>query len=180
VSRVEWDDLGREIYGRGHLTGEFWLRSGGISHDYFDQYQFESDPRLLRDVAEELIGLLPDGVDMLAGMELGGVPLAAVCSQRCGLPTVFVRKRPSRYGTRKRTEGASVAGARVAVIKDVVTAGTQVLEACRDLEAKGAEIAAVVCVVDRGTGGSRNLERAGLTLRSLFTLSEISNAGALP
>jgi hypothetical protein len=36
--------------------------------------------------------MLPSGVEVLAGLELGGVPLAVVAAQVCGLPTVFVRK----------------------------------------------------------------------------------------
>jgi orotate phosphoribosyltransferase len=55
--------LGDRIYERARLTGEFRLRSGATSSEYFDKYMFESDPRLLREIAEELVCLLPAGVE---------------------------------------------------------------------------------------------------------------------
>ena len=44
--------LARRIHDRAHLEGEFQLRSGAVSGEYFDKYLFESDPELLRAVAE--------------------------------------------------------------------------------------------------------------------------------
>jgi len=179
MSAMEWEDLGCRIYERANLNGEFWLRTGNVVDEYFDKYQLEADPLLLRDVAEALVTMLPARVEILAGVELGGVALATVCSQRCGLPTAFVRKRPDVYGTRRFTEGVRVAGCRVAVIKDVITSGEQVVRACEELRTEGAEIASVMCIIDRRTGGSTRLARAGLHLRSLFTMSEIQEAGGI-
>jgi orotate phosphoribosyltransferase len=90
--------LARQIFERIRLTGEFRLRSGSFSNEYFDKYLFESDPVLLREVAGALLELMPrDEVDALAGLELGGVPLATVASQISGLPTLFVRKKAKDY-----------------------------------------------------------------------------------
>ena len=36
------------------LHGEFTLRSGAVSNEYFDKYRFESDPALLKAIAEHL------------------------------------------------------------------------------------------------------------------------------
>jgi orotate phosphoribosyltransferase len=171
-------ELGDRICGRARLTGEFRLRSGATSSEYFDKYLFESDPRLLREIAEELVGLLPAGVELLAGLELGGVPLAVVASQVSGLPTVFVRKTAKSYGTCRLAEGGEVAGARIAVIEDVVTSGGQVIESCRELRDRGAEIAAVLCVIDRQAGGRENLADEGLDLRALFTMSQLQERRA--
>src|SRR5215469_13057688 len=95
------DSLARRVYERAHLDGEFRLRSGQVSHEYFDKYMLESDPALLHAVAGALVAMLPDDVQALAGLELGGVPLATVASQICGLPTLFVRKQAKTYGTRR-------------------------------------------------------------------------------
>jgi orotate phosphoribosyltransferase len=103
-------ELADRIYERARLTGEFRLRSGATSNEYFDKYLFESDPRLLREIAEELVGLLPTGVELLTGLELGGVPLAVAASQVLGLPTVFVCKAAKTYGTCRLAEGGDVAG----------------------------------------------------------------------
>lgn len=101
--------LGSRIGQVCRLTGTFTLRSGQVSDEYFDKYLFESDPVLLREVAEAMVALLPD-CDVLAGLEMGGIPLVAVMSQLTGLPAVFVRKQAKEYGTRKATEGVAVAG----------------------------------------------------------------------
>jgi orotate phosphoribosyltransferase len=174
-SRVQ---LAHRIYTRSHLAGEFVLRSGAISDEYFDKYHFESDPILLRDVAGALATLLPSEVDALAGLELGGVPLATVCSQLTGLPTLFVRKQAKEYGTRRIAEGGPVAGRRLAVIEDVITSGGQAIESCRQLRAEGATIAAVLCVIDREAGGVKNLAGAELELRAVFTRSQLHREAA--
>jgi orotate phosphoribosyltransferase len=164
--------LARRVYERSRLTGEFRLRSGAVSGEYFDKYLFESDPRLLREIAEALVSMLPEGVDALAGLELGGVPLASVASQVSGLPTLFVRKQAKDYGTCRLAEGGEVAGRRLAVIEDVITSGGQVIESCRELRDQGAEVAAVLCVIDREAGGA-NIAAEGIELRALFTMSQL-------
>jgi orotate phosphoribosyltransferase len=170
--------LARRIYERSHLLGDFTLRSGQRSGEYFDKYLFESDPALLREIAEAMAALLPPGIDALAGLELGGVPLASVASQVCGLPALFVRKQPKTYGTCRLAEGGEVAGRRLAVFEDVITSGGQVVESCAALRELGAEIAVVLCVIDREAGGAQRLAAEDLPLRSLFTMSQLTAAAA--
>ena len=170
------ESLARRIYNRSHLIGEFKLRSGATSDEYFDKYLFESDPELLREVAQALARLLPDEVDAVAGLELGGVPLATVLSQVAGLPALFVRKQAKTYGTCRLAEGGEVAGRRLVVIEDIVSSGGQVVASCRALRERGAEIAAVLCVVDRESGGAAAIAAEGLELRSAFTMSEVRAA----
>jgi orotate phosphoribosyltransferase len=171
-------DLARRVYRASHLTGTFVLRSGATSDEYFDKYRFESDPRLLREVAEAMAGLLPEGADGLAGLELGGVPLASVLSQLTGLPAAFVRKQAKPYGTRRQAEGLDVAGRRLVLVEDVVTSAGAVVEACHALRAEGAEVAVAVCVIDREAGGPARLAEVGVELRPLFTMTRLKEAGA--
>lgn len=166
-------ELARRIYEAAHLEGEFLLRSGQISNEYFDKYRFESDPELLAAIAEQMEALLPEGTQWLAGLELGGIPLATALSLRTGLPTLFVRKKPKPYGTQRLAEGGDFAGSRVAVIEDVITTGGQVIESTRALADLGAEIVGVICVIDREAGGRENIAQAGWELRSVFTKSEL-------
>ena len=168
--------LAAAVYDRAHLTGEFLLRSGAVSHEYFDKYRFEADPAMLRAIAESMLPLLPDGVEVLAGLELGGVPLAVALSQLTGLPTAFVRKRAKEYGTRRLAEGADVEGRRVLVVEDVVTSGGQVVLSTADLRAAGAEVDHAVCVIDRQSGGADALAAVGVALRPLFTMAELKAA----
>ncbi len=70
--------LARKIFEVSDLTGEFRLRSGTLSSDYFDKYQFEADPGIIREVVVQLKELLPSEIELLAGLELGGIPLVTL------------------------------------------------------------------------------------------------------
>jgi orotate phosphoribosyltransferase len=169
-------DLARSIYRVSHLTGEFTLRSGVVSHEYFDKYRFEAEPALLRDIALAMATMVGDDVDALAGLELGGVPLATMLSQVTGLPALFVRKEAKTYGTCKLAEGGEIEGRRLLIVEDVVTSGGAVLDAARELRDRGAVLDRVTCVIDRESGGRENLAEVGLTLDALFTMTELNAA----
>ncbi|MDT7672966.1 MAG: orotate phosphoribosyltransferase [Pseudonocardiales bacterium] len=85
-------DLAAALFTSSHLTGTFTLRSGRTATAYFDKYRFESDPTLLAAISSHLLPLVPAGTDLLAGLELGGIPIATGLGLRSGLPMVFVRK----------------------------------------------------------------------------------------
>ena len=167
--------LARRVYDASHLTGSFRLRSGQISSEYFDKYLFESDPRLLHDVADAMTALLPP-CDLLAGMELGGIPIATMMSQLTGIPTIFLRKQAKDYGTCKAAEGPSVLEKRVVIIEDVVTTAGALLDACPLLRAEGALVDVVVCAIDRQQGGSERLLEVGLELRPALTREALESA----
>jgi orotate phosphoribosyltransferase len=170
--------LARRVYAAAHITGTFTLRSGAVSSEYFDKYLFEADPSLLADVASALVAQVPSEIDALAGLELGGIPIATMLSQRTGLPTRFVRKQAKDYGTCRLAEGGEIAGQRLLIVEDVVTSGGAILDAARELRAEGAQLGPVVCVIDRESGGRENLAEAGLTLTALFTMSQLKAAAA--
>lgn len=168
--------LARRIHEVSHLKGQFLLRSGVVSDEYFDKYRFESDPALLNDIAQTMRGLIPDGVDALAGLEMGGIPIATVLSQLTGIPTLFVRKKAKEYGTCKLAEGGSTQGLRIVIVEDVITSGGQIAASAKELRALGADIVRVIGVIDREAGGVKNLAEEGLELRALFTMSELKRA----
>jgi orotate phosphoribosyltransferase len=168
--------LAKRVYHCAHLTGTFTLRSGTVSEEYFDKYLFEADPALLRELANAMAALVPPEIDALAGLELGGVPLATMLSQRTVLPTRFVRKEAKTYGTCRLAEGGDVAEQRLLIVEDVVTSGGAILDAARELRERGAILGPVVCVIDRQSGGAERLASDGLQLHALFTMSELEAA----
>jgi orotate phosphoribosyltransferase len=176
AATVDLEALAARVYAVSHLTGSFTLRSGVTSNEYFDKYRFEADPRLLRDLAQALAPSVPSDVDALAGLELGGVPLATMLSQVTGLPARFVRKEAKTYGTCQLAEGGELDGMRLCIVEDVVTSGGAVLDAAHELRARGALLGTVVCVIDRESGGVDHLARAGLELRALFTMAQLKRA----
>lgn len=131
------------------LTGDFVLSSGERSDFYVDKYLFSTEPELLRDIAEEISDSLPEGVDRLAGVELGAVPLVVAASLASGLPYVIVRKGAKGYGTAKSVEGRFEAGERVVLVEDVVSTGTQALAAAEKLVEGGVEVVGILAVLDR-------------------------------
>jgi orotate phosphoribosyltransferase len=170
--------LAKRIYDTAHITGDFTLRSGAKSTEYFDKYLFEADPDLLKHIAMAMVALVPPGIDALAGLEMGGIPIATMLSQLTGLPVLFVRKKAKEYGTCKIAEGGQVSGRKLLIVEDVVTSGGAILDAAKALRAEGAVLGAVVCVIDRESGGPAKLAQSDLILTSLFTMSELKAAGA--
>lgn len=165
-------ELAQKIYEVAHITGEFKLRSGQTSHEYFDKYRFEARPELLKEIAEQMKPMIPPGTQALAGLEMGGIPIATALSLATGIPCVFVRKEAKEYGTCQFAEGLDPKGLKLCVIEDVITTGGQVVISTNDLRSMGAEVKDVLCVIHRG-GGEENLKAAGLELKPLFTMQDL-------
>lgn len=172
------NSLAARVYQRAHLEGEFRLRSGAVSREYFDKYLFESDPAMLCEIAENMIDLIPADVDALAGLELGGVPVATALSQLTGIATLFVRKQAKTYGTCRLAEGGELTGRRLVVVEDVVTSAGQIIESVGRLRDLGAAVSVAVCVIDREAGGAASLADMSVELRSLFTTSDLQDAAS--
>jgi orotate phosphoribosyltransferase len=170
--------LAARVNSIARLTGTFTLRSGQIATEYFDKYRFEADPVLLAEIAAALVPLLPADTEVLAGLELGGVPIATAISLHTGLPAAFVRKQAKTYGTAQLAEGADIAGKRVTVIEDVITTGGQVVISTGQLRDLGAIVDHVVCVIDRSPDHGAALVAEGLTLTSLLTRADLDAAEA--
>ena len=166
-------DLARQLDMVCRLQGDFTLRSGASATTYFDKYRFESDPGLLRAVAEQAVSLIPDETEVLAGLELGGVPVATALALETGLPLAFVRKEAKTYGTARLAEGADVAGRSVLVVEDVISTGGQVAASTRELRHRDAVVRSVLCVIDRSDGQHGLLNDIGVTIRAMFTSAEL-------
>jgi orotate phosphoribosyltransferase len=165
--------LTSRIFATSHLVGTFVLRSGRTADHYFDKYRFESDPVLLAEIVGEMVPLVPPGTEGLAGLELGGVPIATMLSAATGLPAYFVRKEAKKYGTEQICEGGEVAGRRLLIVEDVVTTGGQILLSAQDLRAEGARVDQALCVIDREAGAAERLWAEGIALRALFSAADM-------
>lgn len=168
--------LARDLDARCRLRGDFTLRSGQISDEYFDKYRFESDPVLMRRVVDRMRDLVPAGTRLLGGLELGGVPLAAMLSGATGIPVLFVRKQAKAYGTCRIAEGADPAGRTVVLVEDVITTGGAVASAAWALRDLGATVTTVVCAIDRSRPGENALAAEGIEVRPVLTKRQIDAA----
>ncbi len=169
-------ELARRVMEVAYLEGDFLLRSGRRSKYYLDKYLFETQPEILAELGRRLAKRAGDGVDRIAGAELGAVPLAAATSMACGKPYVIVRNKKKDYGTSKPIEGLLKKGEAVLLVEDVVTTGGQLLEAAKTLEEAGVRVERIVAVIDRGEGGRENIEQAGYCFESILTKADLGIA----
>ena len=110
----------------------------------------------------------------VAGVELGGCPLASAVSlvsfeRRRPLPALYVRKAKKDHGSEKLVDGdkSLFPGIRVALLEDVITTGGSSLKAVEALRAAGANVVGIVALVDREEGGAETIREAGLPLVSV-------------
>ena len=168
--------LAEKIKKTALLKGHFTLRSGQSSSEYFDKYLLESSPTLLKEIVHHLKPLIPSDTEILAGLEMGGIPLSVALSLQSKLPCVFVRKKAKEYGTKKITEGCSVQGKKVCVVEDVITTGGQVIKSVQNMRKEGALIKHVICVIHRGGQDSlKKLQLNDLTLHTFFNWNTMEN-----
>ncbi len=120
-------------------------------------------------------------VDAVAGVELGGCPLASAVSlmshvRGTPLDAIYVRKEAKEHGSRRPFEGGTrlAAGARIALLEDVITTGGSTLKALAKLREAGFVVPVVVVLVDRLEGGREALENAGLLVRAIYTRNDIA------
>ncbi len=129
------------------------------------------------------LGLVRERPVAVAGVELGGCPLASAVSvvsflKGEPLDAVYVRKDAKTHGTARLLEGNAhlASGARVAILEDVVTSGGSTLKAAEKLRAAGYAVADVVALVDRLEGGREALATEGLSLQALYTRTDFMGA----
>lgn len=131
-------------------------------------------------VADVMLGMLAayPAFDAVAGVELGGCPLASAVAQRSfalGTPkdAIYVRKDAKDHGSKRLLEGdAHLAhGTKVILLEDVVTTGGSTLKALDKLQAAGREVVGVLALVDRLEGG-REAIGARTRFESVFTRAD--------
>jgi orotate phosphoribosyltransferase len=119
---------------------------------------------------------IPPGTEVLAGLEMGGIPIVTMLSQTSGIPAAFVRKKAKQYGTCRFAEGAEIENKRVCIVEDVVTFGGQIILSASDLRSGRAHVDTVLCVVDRESGAKKKLKSEGLELRPLLAKTELEDS----
>lgn len=117
------------------------------------------------------------GVEIVAGVAVGGIPHSTAVALRAGLPSCFVRKQAKEHGRGKAIEGAEVEGRKVVLVEDVITTGGSSLDAVMSLKEAGAEV--VGCVAIAGydlDGASDKFAEADVPLRLLAPFPAVLEA----
>ena len=173
--------LARHLMALSYVQGEVTLTSGRKSDYYFDCKQTALHPEGGYLIGKLFLEMLK-GTDArgVAGMTLGADPLVTAVSlvsflEGQPLPAFIVRKESKKHGTEAYIEGQGniPAGARVALVEDVVTTGGTLLKVIERVERQGYRVGMVIAVVDRQEGGAEALAAAGCPLTAIFTRAEL-------
>jgi orotate phosphoribosyltransferase len=152
--------------------GKFVLTSGAVSNYYIDIKKASTKPKVLKKIAET-ISEYAEGYDVLAGMELGAVPLLVATSLKTGIPYSIIRKEKREHGTESQIEGEKVTNKKVLVIEDVTTSGGSVVKTLKILRQNHAKVDEVVVVVDRESGAEKKVHDLDANLIPLISVSDI-------
>lgn len=144
--------------------GEFTLKSGRVSPYFFNAGLFNTGSALASLGKLYARTIQESGVqfDVLFGPAYKGIPLVAVTAAalyndfQIDLPYAFNRKEAKDHGEGGNIVGAPLKG-KVAVIDDVMTAGTAIRESAQLIHAQDAALAGVFIALDRQERGTGEL-----------------------
>lgn len=168
--------------------GEYELKSGRKSPYFFNAgllYQGRALAVLAKSYAQAIVDSQIH-YDVIFGPAYKGIPLAAITAAALyehhgiDIPFAYNRKEKKSHGEGGQLVGAKLAGKKVLIIDDVITAGTAIREVKALLEEEGAELAGVVIGLNRQERGKTDLSAIeeverdfGVTVISIINLSNI-------
>ncbi len=150
--------------------GDFTLASGAKSRYYIDVKTAVTNPDLLAAIAKTVAA--DEDFDMVAGVAVGGVPLAVAVGLAKKKPYAIIRSTEKGHGKKDMIIG-HVKGKKVLLIEDVTTSGGSALYGIDALRAAGATADRVVTVVDREQGAAAMLAGHSVTLIPLVTVGQL-------
>ncbi|XP_046417590.1 uridine 5'-monophosphate synthase [Neodiprion fabricii] len=155
--------------------GSFVTKAGRPTPVCFDLKVIISHPRLMKSVSTLLWTLAENGksASQICGMPYTALPIAALISAQSNIPLLIRRKETKSYRTKKIIEGQFKEGENCIIIEDIVTTGSSVLEAVKDLTDVGLKVEEAVVILDRQQGGDHNLSAEGIRMRSLYSLTSL-------
>ena len=139
------------------LSGHFELRSGLHSNRFFQCANVLRFPRIAGQLCDELVkhmkAELPTlgNVDGVISPALGGILVGHEVARAMDVKCIFAEKQDGMLAMRRFSMKP---GERYVVAEDVITRGGRVQETIDLVKAAGAEVAAVLVLVDRSAGNA--------------------------
>lgn len=171
------DELLAQIKNKAVVHGRVVLSSGKEADYYVDLRRVTLDGQAAPLIGSVLLDVTADiDFDAVGGLTLGADPVAAAMLHAASaegrhLDAFVVRKSEKQHGLQRRIEGPDVAGRRVLAVEDTSTTGGSVMTAVDALREAGAEVVAVLVIVDRGARHA--IEAAGLPYIAAYELSDL-------
>jgi orotate phosphoribosyltransferase len=143
--------------------GEFTLKSGRISPYFFNTGLFDSGATMLQFSRFFATSVEHSAIefDVLFGPAYKGITLACATAMALSdntgkeVPFAFNRKEKKDHGEGGSLVGAPLAGS-IAIIDDVITAGTAIRESFEIIDAANAKASAVFLALDRQERGQKD------------------------
>jgi orotate phosphoribosyltransferase len=168
--------------------GEFTLKSGRVSPYFFNSGEFNTGyaaAKLGRCYASAIADLDIE-FDVIFGPAYKGIPLvvlaAATLAEHHDLdyPFAYNRKEAKRHGEGGTIIGSAIAGKKVLIVDDVITAGTAIKEVRSTISEAGGTAVGVLVALDREEIGSRARipakqqleEEIGIPIFSIVSLTD--------
>jgi len=157
----------------------FKFVSGILSPIYTDIRKIISFPKerkIIIDTAVEIvkkeIGL--KNIDVVAGGETAGIPLASWLSDRLNKPMIYVRKKPKGYGKQRQTEGVLKEGQKVLLFEDMMSTGGSKMNFFNGIKNDGGTMEHILVVYEYGYEEVRKtLTENGITIHSMTDLDTV-------
>ena len=175
--------LSLQLFGIGAIKfGEFRLKlhekfpEAPLSPVYLDLRVLRRYPEVKETAVNAYIKLLkPLQFDLIADVPTGATPLVSSISDKLGIGMITPRTDSKEYGTGLKIDGMMEEdkGKTVVLIDDVITLADSKFPAITLLKENGLAVRDVVVLVDREQGGRQQIKKAGLSLYSALTISEI-------
>jgi orotate phosphoribosyltransferase len=181
--RLMEKELLRLIYEKGFKFSEeatFKLASGKMSSYYIDCRVVTSLAKAKYLISQLMFKKIVDlNVAAIGGPEAGAIPIADAVSYASYLhgkeiKSFWIRKEAKGHGLKKWIEGDVKEGDRVVIVDDVITTGTSTIDAMRRAREGGLIVVKAMVLVDREEEeGKHNIEREGVKVEALFTVSDL-------
>jgi orotate phosphoribosyltransferase len=156
--------------------GDFTLASGKKSPIYIDIKMAMTNPDILRAVATSVLEKNLEW-DVVAGVAVGGIPLAVATSLTAKKPFIIIRKEQKGHGLSSLIIG-DVKDKRVLMIEDVTTSGGSALYGINLIRKAGGIISEIISVVDRNEGAQATLSSEGISLVPLIEKNDLLQCSA--
>lgn len=167
-----------ELRAHALVVGEVTLTSGQKANYYVDAKRAILLPDGFRALGELIAAEAGRvGATAVGGTTMGADPIAcAALAAEAPVKAFFVRKDRKQHGLQRWIEGPPLdPGERCLVVEDVVTTGGSVIHAIERIREEGFEVAGVVSVLDRLTGGAAAISAAAgdVPYTALTTIDDV-------
>jgi orotate phosphoribosyltransferase len=148
------EDVLNEFRGAGALREGHFVLSSGLHSGVFLQknlvFQYpERTARLCAALARKIEAAVGK-VDLCISPAVGGIIPGYETARQLGVPSMYVEREGGEFKLRRAFE--IPAGARIAMVEDIVTTGLSSRECIEAIRKAGGDVVVAACIVDRSGG----------------------------